>query len=79
MKVEVRLFATLAQYLPPNSKGNTASVDLPEEITVEALVARLGLSDDLPTVTLVNGLDATPGQRLSDGDVVSLFPPLSGG
>ena len=54
-------------------------IELPEQITVRELMAQLGIAEDQPTVTLVNGVDATPAQRLSEGDVVTLFPPLSGG
>jgi hypothetical protein len=28
---------------------------------------------------LVNGAEADPGQRLSPGDVIDIFPPLAGG
>jgi molybdopterin converting factor small subunit len=78
IKVEARLFATLAAYLP-GGESSTATVELPDEATVGALVRLLGIPEDLPRVTLVNGLNAEADQELHSGDVVSLFPPLAGG
>jgi sulfur carrier protein ThiS len=79
LKVEVHLLATLSRYLPPDSRESVILVELPGEVTAKDLVAHLGISDDLPAVMLVNGIDAVPSQRLNEGDVVTLFPPLSGG
>jgi molybdopterin converting factor small subunit len=79
VKVEVRLFATLASYLPEGNEENAALLDLPDGATVASLLSALGVPDDLPLITLVNGQDAEPGRDLMDGDVLSVFPPLSGG
>lgn len=79
MKVEVRLFATLARYLPEPSKSSSATVQIPEGSTVRQLVRVLGIPDQMPAVILVNGRDATPDQVLKDGDTLTLFPPLAGG
>ncbi|MBI4637794.1 MAG: MoaD/ThiS family protein [Candidatus Rokubacteria bacterium] len=79
MKVEVRLFATLAAFLPPGTEGGVALVDAPEGSTVADLTRGLGIPDELPRILLVNGWDAEPEQRLAPNDVVTLFPPLAGG
>lgn len=79
MKVEVRLFATFAVYLPPASVAGTAVVEISEGGTVAELAARLGIPAALPRITLVNGDDAGPDRQLASGDVVTLFPPLAGG
>jgi len=34
---------------------------------------------DMPMIRLVNGEFAELSQRLKDGDVVALFPPIAGG
>jgi molybdopterin converting factor small subunit len=46
---------------------------------VRHVVGRLGIPTDLERVTLVNGADATPETPLRAGDVLTVFPPLSGG
>lgn len=79
MRVEVRLFATLAAFLPPCGRQGAATLDVPETSTVRDVVQRLGIPADLERVTLVNGGDAVPERPLHPGDVVTVFPPLSGG
>jgi molybdopterin converting factor small subunit len=78
VKVEVRLFATLATFLPTQSRGHVA-LELDDRATLADLVSALGIPDDLSHVALVNGEDAAHDRRLRDGDVVDLFPPLAGG
>ncbi len=80
MIVEVRLFATLASYLPQEdrAKGATA-LDVPVSASVNDVAVRLGIPDALTRVALVNGQEAGPERRLAAGDVVTLFPPLMGG
>ena len=79
MEVEVRLFANLADYLPPGARGGAARVALPAGATVGDLVRRLGIPAEVPRLQLVNGRDATPATPLADADVVTLLPPLAGG
>lgn len=79
VKIEVRLFANLADYLPAASPGEPSTIDLPDGATVDELVARLALPGELPRLLLVNGSDASPGLSLQAGDVVSILPPLAGG
>lgn len=79
MKIEVRLFANLADYLPAASPGEPSTIDLPDAATVDELVACLALPEGLPRLVLVNGSDASPGLPLHAGDVVSILPPLAGG
>jgi molybdopterin converting factor small subunit len=79
VRVEVKLFATLAAFLPPESHEGAAALDVPESSTVRDVIHRLGLPADLERVTLVNGGDATPDRTLSPGDIVAVFPPLAGG
>jgi molybdopterin converting factor small subunit len=79
LQVEVRLFANLARYLPPGARGNTATIEIPDGTTVDELIHRLAIPEELAHLTLVNGRDAQPGDRLAPGDVVSVLPPLEGG
>lgn len=79
MRVEVRLFATFAAFLPPDSVAGAATVEIAEGATVAELAERLGIPAALPRITLVNGEDAGLDRRLAFGDVVALFPPLAGG
>jgi molybdopterin converting factor small subunit len=77
--VEVRLFATLAQFLPPGSKNGLGRLDVPDGTTLGDLPARLGIPPALERVCLLNGAEAGPERRLAPGDVIDMFPPLAGG
>jgi sulfur-carrier protein len=79
VRIEVRLFATLASLLPPGSRDGAASLDVPDGSTVREVVRRLRIPADLERVTLLNGAAAGPDDRLSAGDVLAVFPPLAGG
>jgi molybdopterin converting factor small subunit len=77
--VEVRLFATLAPYLPPGSKDGLARVDVPDGATIAEVIRVLGIPSGLDRVLLLNGVEAEPEHPLSAGDVIDIFPPLAGG
>ena len=79
MKVEVRLFAFLERYLPLGSRGDSISLDVPPGTTVGDIVESLKIPNELSCLTVINGRDAPPEQVLGPGDVLSMFPPLSGG
>ena len=50
MRVEVRLFATLAAFLPPDGRAGAAVLDLPEGSIVADVPTRLGIPPDMPWV-----------------------------
>lgn len=79
MKVEVHLTATLRAYLPAGAVGDHVVLDVPDGATVEQVIHSLRIPSELDRLTVVNGRDAVPGQPLSEGDVLSVFPPLAGG
>ena len=79
MRVEVRLFATLARYLPDDNDAGAARLDVADGSTVADVVRVLGIPSELSRVVLVNDRDVPDHQALAAGDVVTLFPPLAGG
>jgi molybdopterin synthase sulfur carrier subunit len=79
VKVEVQLFATLSSYRPDGAAGDGTTLDVPEGTTVGEVIEALRIPPEVDCLRVVNGRDAEPGQRLVDGDVLSLFPPLAGG
>jgi molybdopterin converting factor small subunit len=79
VKVRLRLFATLTQYLPPDADGDGVTLSLPGGTTLGEALARLHIPDGEPYLTVVNGDNAEPARLLVDGDEIILFPPLSGG
>jgi sulfur carrier protein ThiS len=79
MKVDVCLYASLAPRLPENSEGNTATMELPEGTTVEALLNLLNILPDEPKIVFRNGIHAKPHDVVIEGDRVAVFPPVAGG
>jgi molybdopterin converting factor small subunit len=79
VKVEVQLFATLATYLPPGATGDSVTLGIPDGTTVAEVIRSLLIPIHLECVTVVNGRDIPSEHQLTDGDVLSLFPPLAGG
>lgn len=79
MRVEVRLFATLAAFLPPDGRDGAAELEVPDGSTILDVADRLGIPPDLARVVLVNGRDAEAELVLAPRDVVTIFPPLVGG
>ena len=79
MKIEVRLFATLAAYLPDESDGRSAALEVADGSTVADAVRLLGIPDDMPFIAMIDGRDSALDRPLGDGDVLSLFAPLAGG
>jgi len=74
MKITVKLFATLRDFGPEVQEKT-----VPENSTVESVVTSLSLPDDIPLLTIVNGIHTKPQTMLRDGDVLALFPPVGGG
>lgn len=79
MKVEVRFFAGLEKYNPVDSKARSAFLNIEEGTILKELIARLNIPADFPKIILVNGRNVSMDEKLNDGDVISLFPPLAGG
>lgn len=83
MKIKVKLFATLMQYLPADADGHVASMEVPEDTTVGAIVTQLNLPPELTHLVLINGVFVPPQARaektLVAGDELAVFPPVAGG
>jgi sulfur carrier protein ThiS len=83
MKVVLKLFASLTDYLPPERKGNRVELDVVAGETVGALIARYQLPDKSVHLVLVNGVFIPPAKRLfqalTEGDELAIWPPIAGG
>ena len=79
MQVSIKLFATLRKKLPKGSLGK-ATLDLTDQATINDLIHQLDIPLDLAQMVLVNGEQTREfDQALTDGDQVSIFPPVAGG
>jgi len=79
MKINLNLYASLAEYLPDRARGNPNSIELPEETTIRQLVEQLHIPLDTPRIIFLNGAHAPLEALLNEGDRLGMFPPLAGG
>lgn len=77
MRVQVRLFATLARHVA--DRGGILELELPEGSTIGDLVSTLKLPPGELKVTFVNGRRRPLDYPLRAGDRVGMFPPIGGG
>jgi molybdopterin converting factor small subunit len=79
VKVALHLFATLGAYLPDGAQGDGAVLSVPHGTTVADVVRDLRIPSDLDFLSVVNGHEVDLDRVLADGDVLTMFPPLTGG
>jgi len=79
----VKLYASLARYLPGNSEKNAIRVSLPPDATISSVFGELNLPPASCHLVLVNGTFIPPslraGHPLEDGDTLAAWPPVAGG
>jgi sulfur-carrier protein len=78
LNIEVQLYFNLEEYLP-GTKAKKFFMSLGEGVTVQNLLNKLKIPDELTKIIVVNGLSAKYEKKLQEGDVVAIFPPLAGG
>ena len=74
MLVKVRLFATFRQ-----ERFDEKELELPQGCSLTDLMEYLEIPEKDSKVLLVNGLSASAKDKLSDADVVAIFPMIAGG
>ncbi len=79
MEIEVKLFATLRDYLPKGSSRFSCKMEVDGHTRVQDILERLKIPEEIPKIILINGVHGKKDQRVKDGDVVSIFPPVAGG
>lgn len=72
--IEVRLFATFRE-----SREKKYFLELPEGANILKILQLLDIEEKEVSIMLLNGIDGGSSRELSDGDVLSLFPPVGGG
>lgn len=81
MKIYVKIYATLRQYLPQASEiADPEGIEVEENTTVTEVMERLQFPDNLRVLALVNGVHAKEADMaLKDGDKLLIYPLMSGG
>ncbi len=74
MVVEVKLFATFRK-----CRFNEKELELTEESSLSDLLKYLEIPEKDANVIIVNGLAVSVEHKLSNHDVIAIFPPIAGG
>jgi sulfur carrier protein ThiS len=83
MKVTLKLYATLRDYLPADGDGTQTVLELPEHASVADALAQLSVPISQAHIVLINNRQVrrteVPERRLHDGEEVAVFPAIGGG
>ena len=84
MRITLKLYATLTDYLPREARGdNLVRLEVEEGATIASAIAPFQLPPKLTHLVLVNGLFVPREERdsrpLREGDVLAIWPPIAGG
>ena len=84
MKVTLKLFASLTDFLPADARySNLVELDLAPGSTIDQVVEQFRLPPKQVHLVLVNGhyvaAEQRGGRALDEGDVLAIWPPIAGG
>lgn len=79
MKIELRLYASLAAFMPEQTGGNTLTMEVSNGTTIRDLLQQLKVPKKQVKVIFLNGVHASDGDILKEGDRVGIFPAVAGG
>jgi molybdopterin converting factor small subunit len=79
MLVYAQVPASLQEYLPSARAASRVACELPQDATVADLMVQLGLPLDTHWIVVVDDKHVDVDAVLSEGQKVSIFPPLAGG
>jgi molybdopterin synthase sulfur carrier subunit len=79
MRIKVKLFATLINYVPGTEPGIPFNTELPDGVSISDLMEHLKLPEEEVKIAFVNGRIKPVDFQLTNGDDVGIFPPIGGG
>lgn len=79
MKIELKLYASLASHMPENTKGNPWAMEVSEGTTIRNLLKELKVPQEKIKLVFLNGVHADGDEVVKEGDRVGIFPAVAGG
>jgi molybdopterin converting factor small subunit len=77
--IEIKLYATLARYLPDKVQENNGILALKDGTTVGQLLQQLDIPSEKAKLIFLDGTHADKEAVLKEGSRVGIFPPVGGG
>jgi len=79
MKIRVRLFGTLGKNFPDYEPATGLEIEIPENATVDELLAYLKITESHGPVVAINGRIMRPEDVLPSGAAAVVFQSVFGG
>ncbi len=83
MKITLKLFATLGEYLPEQARANEVEINVSEGTTPYEVIDRFNVPRAMVHLVLLNGVYLDAEQRsergMQSGDALAIWPPVAGG
>jgi molybdopterin converting factor small subunit len=83
MKIRLKLFAALRDYLPVGATSNEVDLEVADGISLKGMTDLNAVPAKRVHLVLVNGYHVPPsaysGTILKEGDIVAMWPPVAGG
>ena len=83
LKITLKLFAGLSEYLPDGAYKNSVEVVLDSEKSISQVIEQFNVPAEEAHLVLVNGVYCAPPDRdqnkLKEGDTLAIWPPVAGG
>lgn len=83
MKITLKMFVSLAQYLPSSAVRNIADIEIVADASVHQVIDYHQVPRASAHLILINGVYVLPEDRdrpiFKPGDVLALWPPVAGG
>lgn len=82
MKITIKLFSNLMEYLPTTAKGNSIELTVSDIQTPNQLLERYKVPREEAQMMMCNGVFLPVEERgkpLREGDVLSIWPTIQGG
>jgi sulfur carrier protein ThiS len=80
MRIELKLYASLARFMPDKPGGSNAhTFEVDDGTTISDLLESLKVPTHRVKLIFLNGVHAKGDYVLKEGDRVGVFPPVAGG
>jgi sulfur carrier protein ThiS len=79
MKVLIKLFSVLRDYVPDYDPEKGVETDLPEGSTVADMLSHLGIPMSKVPVVACNGRILQPADTIHKDSILHIFQPVAGG
>ena len=83
LKITLKLFAGLSEYLPDGAHRNSVEVDVDSEQSISQVIEQFKVPAEQAHLVLVNGMYCAPPDRdqsrLKEGETLAIWPPVAGG